>query len=725
MPDTNTPLITGTPKNKCCNHEENVSFSLRLRIIFVLTLTLCLGISTRTDATTPVIVDHYIDPTQQTAVWFGARSHWLQPWRAYSDTVPTSVLRNAIGINFNVPASEANAVAEHLAKNGFRRVRIEFGWGGVSWNHPDQLSDPATFDTYMIACKRWKLRPLLLLNANSGVPCPVKFYDVRLTKPARKGDTVIYANPTSLSQAVPGRSGLNNLTDYWAAEDIFTKIDSNGEVTLSKPLPKDLPAGNVPAATLKYLPFYPSKLKSNGEIPTQFTETMRGWLDYVKVVTTEAKKALGTEGKPNAGFDVEIWNELTFGSHFLDINQYYQQPIADGDSAIDAIRAQTVAYIRDPRNDLPRVGIGDGFDNQWPWGAGSTAPPGLTALDKHPYPPMRRFPADQQFNGITPLNALEKPAGTQVKPNEWRDDFIPAYTAYFPEYYLSAIQTETIIRDISPITTDIYGTEHGRYMHPDYTNGKLAPAPTMWITEVNMDPSGMKLSPGDVGVADRMKAKALLRFLTCFVNKGVQMIDFFAVQDNNPMGLGLVNPSFFNAVKAAGNRYPADDLPLTSPEMLAVRRLAVEMPVGIIHHPAHITLDKLKDYDNKIQFQGDPATANDKPNPFPPLYDRDVLGFFPFQVSDHHFVVSLYIMIRNMSKVYRPNAPSNSPTRYDMPPEAYDLTIGGVNGMKAKVSYKNPLDGTYDHVKIVSRLSHQIIVHLRLTDSPRLLDIQD
>jgi len=720
----NTLLFTGAPKIECCNDVASVTFSRGMRILFALALTLCFGISNHAVSAAPVIVDHYIDPAQQTAVWFGARSHWLQPWRAYCDTVPTSVLRNAIGINFNVPASEANAVAEHLAKNGFRRVRIEFGWGGVSWDHPDQLADPATFDTYLTACKRWKLRPLLLLNANSGVPCPAKFYDVRLTKPAVKGDTVIHVDPQSLSDVVPGRSGLSNLTDYWAAEDIFTKINPNGEVTLSKPLPKDLPAGNVPAATLKYLPFYPSKLKS-GEIPTQFTETMRGWLDYVKAVTTEAKKVLGTEGKPNAGFDVEIWNELTFGSHFLDINQYYQQPVAVGDSAIDAIRAQTVAYIRDPRNDLPGVGIGDGFDNQWPWGAGSTAPPGLTALDKHPYPPMRRFPEDQQFNGVTPLNALGKPAGSQVKPNEWRDDFIPAYTAYFPEYYLSAIQTETIIRDISPITTDIYGTKHGRYTHPDYPNGKPAPAPTMWITEVNMDPSGLKLSTGDVGVADRMKAKALLRFLTCFVNKGVQLIDFFAVQDNNPVGLGLVSPSFLNAVKADENRYPPNDLPLTSPEMLAVRRLAQDMPVGIIHHPAIITLEKLKDYANKIQFQGDPATANDTPNPFPPLYDRDVLGFFPFQVSDHHFVVSLYIMTRDMSKVYRPTAPSNSPTRYDMPPEAYDLTIGGVNGMKAKVTYKNPLDGTYDRVKIVSRLSHQIIVHLRLTDSPRLLDIQD
>jgi hypothetical protein len=34
-------------------------------------------------------VTQYVDPMQQTALAFGARSHWLQPWRAYLDTVPS------------------------------------------------------------------------------------------------------------------------------------------------------------------------------------------------------------------------------------------------------------------------------------------------------------------------------------------------------------------------------------------------------------------------------------------------------------------------------------------------------------------------------------------------------------------------------------------------------------------------------------------------------------
>ena len=65
-----------------------------------------------------------IDPSQQTAMPFGDRSHWLQPWRAYLDTVPASVLRNAVGINFNVDPGQARATARLLARSGFRRARV-------------------------------------------------------------------------------------------------------------------------------------------------------------------------------------------------------------------------------------------------------------------------------------------------------------------------------------------------------------------------------------------------------------------------------------------------------------------------------------------------------------------------------------------------------------------------------------------------------------------------
>jgi len=50
-----------------------------------------------------------IEASQQTALEFGERSHWLQPWRAYLDTVPAQRLRDAVGINFNVGAAEAPA----------------------------------------------------------------------------------------------------------------------------------------------------------------------------------------------------------------------------------------------------------------------------------------------------------------------------------------------------------------------------------------------------------------------------------------------------------------------------------------------------------------------------------------------------------------------------------------------------------------------------------------
>src|SRR5438093_1270330 len=70
-----------------------------------------------------------IDRTQQTALSFGDRSHWLQPWRGYLDTVPATNLRDAIGINIDntVAANEIPALAPLVAANGFARARVEIG----------------------------------------------------------------------------------------------------------------------------------------------------------------------------------------------------------------------------------------------------------------------------------------------------------------------------------------------------------------------------------------------------------------------------------------------------------------------------------------------------------------------------------------------------------------------------------------------------------------------
>ena len=135
-----------------------------------------------------------------------------------------------------------------------------------------------------------------------------------------------------------------------------------------------------------------------------------------------------------------------------------------------------------------------------PGGADTTAPPGLAALGKHPYAGVKRFPKDQG-PASRPIDALGKPDGMEVAPGRWRDSFVPAYVSHFPEYPLSAIQTEHLIRDLSPITSDLYGVKHGRQTHPTWPDGTPAPAPHMWITEVNLDPNGA--DPGDLAAYTR------------------------------------------------------------------------------------------------------------------------------------------------------------------------------------------------------------------------------
>ena len=200
----------------------------------------------------------------------------------------------------------------------------------------------------------------------------------------------------------------------------------------------------------------------------------------------------------------------------------------------------------------------------------------------------------------------------------------------------------------------------------------------MWITEVNLDPNGA--DPGDLasytrggqkpaapgltpGDADRLKAKAILRYLVSYTNKGPVRFYFFAAKDNNPMGLGLVDCGFFQAVKAQRGAYPSDEERVTSPTMRAVRRLVHSMGTTTpesgktetaLPKPRSVLLAEIDEDHGHKQFDGDPATADVNPNPHPPLYNRDVLGFFPLQASDRKFVVAVYVMTRNLANSTSP-----------------------------------------------------------------------
>ncbi len=634
---------------------------------------------------------------------FGGRSYWLQPWRSSLTTRPASALTGALGMNFNVAPDEAQATAELLAASGVKRARIEVGWDSMSYADPSQVADSATFATYFTAFRDNGIRPLILLNANAEEPTPILSLNLTLTAPAAQGATTVTLDSTSTAQVVPGLTGFNTTDGYpLAAGDLITGVGSGGVATLSRPLPMSLPAGPAAASTLRYAPFAPPYLADGSPNPV-FEQTVSGWLTYVKGVCDLAKQDYGSDD-----FDVEVWNELTFGSEFLD-ESYYYRPVHDRGTTGDissALMQRTVEMLQNPANGLTDVNVGDGFSNVVPWYSGSSVPPGTAAIDHHPYENLQVTPLP--FNGLTPIDALGQPDASSPALNHVQDVFAPTYAVFMPEYYLTGLPTETLMRDLSPIPESIYGLAHDSQTHPV---GSAPPA--NWITEASLDPGQAESEGMPAADVSEFMAKQALRYYVSYASEGVQAIDLYAAKS----APGFVPPSFFSAVDADPTSYPAS---LGGLPMQAVGRLVSTMDGSQpIAQPRQLTLTSIaSDNDTDVQFTGNGTAAE------PSLYNRDVLTFFPFQVSPNKFVCAVYVMTSNLAQFYTAD-PAPGQTSYDLPPENFRLTIGNVNGQQATVSLTDPLTGTSEPAAIVSRNASQIVVQLQATDSPRMLTIDD
>ncbi|MGA2009353.1 MAG: hypothetical protein ABSH51_02290 [Solirubrobacteraceae bacterium] len=651
-----------------------------------------------------------IDPGQLTSIPFGARSHWLQPWRSSLTTRSATALQDAIGINFNVTPAEADDTARLLADSGVRRVRLEIGWSAMSYADPSQIQYASVWATYIQAFRQYGLRPLILLNANSGGPGPELPFNLNLTAPAAAGATTVDLDAPSAAAVVPGLTGINSVdtSGYpMAAGVLITSVNGSGVATLSRPLPSALAAGPVAATTLRYAPFTPPQLADGSPNP-RFEATMAGWLQYVQAVCGFVAQQYGSDD-----FDVEVWNELSFGSAFLNESDYYSplpDPGATGD-VDNAILAGTVNWLADPANGLTDVKVGDGFSNSIPWVSGASVPPGTAAIDHHPYSSAQTFPQAQTFNFDWPVDALGNSDYFVNGSGYYQDTFVPSYTSFFPEYYLTGIQTETLMRSLSPIPSTIYGSPFGADTHPPG-----APAPANWITETNLDASRATAFGMPAADLPDFQAKTAMRDYLAYASEGAAAVDLYAVA-----GAGccqLVSQSFLDAVDANPGTYPGDSAGGLVMQSVS-RMLAPTAGAQPISQPRQLSLDAIaSDNDTDVQFQGNGTAA------YPPLYNRDVLTFFPFQVSAYKFVSAVYVMTRNLATVYT-NTPAPGQTPYDMPPENFQLTIGNVDGAHATVALTDPLSATSQPATIVSRTANTIVVQLQATDSPRMLTIDD
>lgn len=650
-----------------------------------------------------------IDPGQLTEMPFGTDSPWLQPWRSALVTRPATWLQAAIGINLDVSPTEAGATARLLHESGFRRARVEMPWTGMSYADPSQIADPGAWSAYLVALRENHIRPLILLNANSGGPGPTRSSVLTLAAPAPAGATSVSLSAGTRAQVVPGLTGFDTASPYPQNPGVLiTSVGADGTATLSRPLPTSLPNGPVTVTTLRYAPFAPPFLADGAPNP-RFERTLAGWLTYVKAVADFVRDTYGS-----SDFDMEVWNELTFGSAFLDESNYYS-PVPDPGSqgsVTDELLKRTVEMLHDPVNGLPGVKVGDGFSNQEPWPSGATVPSGTDALDKHPYGASRVFPGTPDEPGIKPLNAMGQPnylASSGDGTSVIHPEFMPSYRVFMPEYPLTGIQTETLMRDFSPITTSIYGTPHGAHTHPPG-----AASPTLWITEDALDAT--QASADGLPAADipEFQAKSALRTFVAYASEGARAVDLFAAS-GGPC-CQYIPPAFFNTIDADPSADPAALGGLT---MQSVARMVETLAgAGAIRHPRQLALDAIAQRGNAAQFGGGGTAA------LPPLYNRDVLAFFPFQVTEHRFVGAVYVMTRDVTRYYTSH-PAGGLTPYDLPAEQFRLTIGNVNARRARVSLADPLTRASVRARIVSRQGRSIVVQVPATDSPRMLTIVD
>lgn len=663
------------------------------------------------------VVDDPIAPKYLTEVPFGRRSFWIQPWRAYLDTWPASRLTEAVGINFNVNAPEAASTAQLLQSSGFKLARIEISWGQVSYADPSHFVNEGSLRQRLVALREHGLRPLILLNSNSGGPAPAQAVTLTTTAPAAAGSRTVMLDQASAAAVVPEKTGFANLSFGGNPDILVTSVSGSGKATLSQPLATELPVGPHIGATLRFGPFGPPKL-ANGATNPEYQRTLNGWLEYVGTVNHLAAEVFGA-----GNYDFEVWNELSFGSQFLGESPYYSPVRVSGFGSITAaLMEATVEYLRDPAHGVsPEVGITDGFASQTPFVGGGSVPVGTTALSKHLYASPLYFPRNATINGVKPLDALGRSDATG-RNAPFTPKFTPNFGSAFPEYYLTAIQTESLIRDLSPDTNTIYGVPHGRDVEPP--GGSPA---EIWMTEYNLNTNTLLPLPtgnqdqyiGGTTEAQRelLQAEIVLRSLVSMVNKGLGREYFYAAA-HNP-GYELISKSFMNAVDADPATYPAGqsggDTMTALPRMLS--HFAGPGPSGQLRQ---LSLLSIAQEGDQAVWSGDGTAAH------PNLYTRELLAVLPFQSAPTHFVIPFYVMTPNLTTVWNPAAPADSPTRFDLPDEHFRITVGNLPETTAapEVSAYDPLRDESTPARLVSQAGDRAVFEISATDYPRLLSIE-
>ena len=613
-------------------------------------------------------VKPYVDPSELDVPW-PKHSHVKQPWRGFLETKPAVELLEGIGIVYHHRGGSADAQLGLLAKAGFRCLR---------WEQPFGTYDPETqsiaerfrgrYREVLRASKKHGIVPIILLNAHHGVPCKLKSFDRHVAADAPKGARELALN--SVDGLRPVHSGTNGLTGYWAGEVLFTAIDRERKVVkLSKPLPKGLQKGDkLTCVDLYYLPFHPVGTP-------EFEHTARGWVDYARAICTVAKEE-------DVGIEVEIWNELSFGSHFAGghgINAYWP---GRATFAKDFLRPGGHAWEVSRRTvDMVKKGF-PGTRVIWGWSNTTffhcpieQLPTSIDGQSYHPYGTgWRDMPQREQ---------------APDQPSRCLEGHCPTYRLCFAEGWAHTfIQCESLMHLLRPdkrLTRKPEGTD--RFYH--------------YITEHGIVPAeaGVKGEAASL----RLKEKFLVRALLFWLNKGIDRLTIFVSgpdKNNEGMGMHLAKVRELKAMP------PDDELDgWLSPALRALRR-TVRAFGGAqpIARPRQFTVEATK--------LGAERKVFEMPDGRRTLCFRDLLAVLPFQVTERKFVVAVYVM----SPAYNVE---------DLAEETWRLTLGNIDGRAARVSLYDPLADASPSVNVLKRGEKSVTFELPVIDTPRLLVLEE
>ena len=161
----------------------------------------------------------------------------------------------------------------------------------------------------------------------------------------------------------------------------------------------------------------------------------------------------------------------------------------------------------------------------------------------------------------------------------------------------------------------------------------------MWITEDNMDATEARANGMPAADVPEFKAKTALRIYAAYGSEGAQAIDLFAAGPYSGPCCQLISNAFFQAADrvtqfgtaaAAGSR--SAQLALAGLPMEAVGRMTATLAGALsIAHPQQLESRFGRAARRRTSIRWNWTAA------FPSLYNRDVLAFFPFQVSQHKF----------------------------------------------------------------------------------------